>query len=220
MADAKVSAFPAASAALLTHELPVNEAGASKKVTLDQVLVLDGQLSSVFNASGSSQSPGASDFYLGGSRLLIPAATGRGSLKAGSMLSWKVQCTKTAAGTAAPVFTVRYGTAGTTADTAIAAATGAAQTAVVDLAMFTITAFLLTAGSGTSATARAGLDISHSAAINAGLGGPPLAGTGVNAVGAGFNSTLASAGIGLSVNAGTSANWTVTMVAASLVNLN
>lgn len=40
MADTKVSALPAVTAAALTNELPVNEAGTSKKVTLDQVRTL------------------------------------------------------------------------------------------------------------------------------------------------------------------------------------
>lgn len=40
MADTKVSALTAAAAALTTHELPVNEGGVSKKVTLTQVSTL------------------------------------------------------------------------------------------------------------------------------------------------------------------------------------
>lgn len=40
MADTKTSALTAASAALTTHEYPVNEAGTSKKVTGAQVVTL------------------------------------------------------------------------------------------------------------------------------------------------------------------------------------
>ncbi len=38
MSDTKISALPAASAALGTDELPINEAGASKKLTVAQIL--------------------------------------------------------------------------------------------------------------------------------------------------------------------------------------
>ena len=40
MADTKVSALTAAAAALTTHEIPVNESGASKKVTVAQIQTL------------------------------------------------------------------------------------------------------------------------------------------------------------------------------------
>lgn len=40
MANVKISALPAASAALTTQEIPVNENGTSKKVTVAQVLAL------------------------------------------------------------------------------------------------------------------------------------------------------------------------------------
>jgi hypothetical protein len=42
MADTKISALVAASAAALTNELPINEAGASKKLTLAQIQALLG----------------------------------------------------------------------------------------------------------------------------------------------------------------------------------
>lgn len=40
MADTKISALTAASAAALANELPINEAGASKKITLTQIAAL------------------------------------------------------------------------------------------------------------------------------------------------------------------------------------
>lgn len=43
MADTKVSGLTAVAAALTTHEIPVNEAGTSKKVTIAQILALGAQ---------------------------------------------------------------------------------------------------------------------------------------------------------------------------------
>src|SRR6266852_9533064 len=40
MADTKVSGLPAVAAALTTHEIPVNESGTSKKVTVAQIMAL------------------------------------------------------------------------------------------------------------------------------------------------------------------------------------
>lgn len=53
MADTKISALPAASAAAGANELPINEAGASKKVTLTQVADLFAK-----NATGTSTAAG------------------------------------------------------------------------------------------------------------------------------------------------------------------
>jgi hypothetical protein len=218
VADIKVSALPAVSSALLTHELPVNETGTSKKVTLDQVLVLDAARSSVFGVSTTTQAITANtDTYITGSRCVIPATTGRGSIKAGTMYRVRMHASKTAAGAQAPVFTVRFGTAGSTADTSIGVITFASQTAAVDEGRVEINCTWLTIGSGTSATMRAWGALSHR-----------LAATGFStsnescilaATGAGHNSTLASAGVGVSVNTGTSAAWTLAMVQVELINL-
>jgi hypothetical protein len=220
MADSKISGAPAASAATLATEIPANIGGTSEKVTLAQVIGLDNSVTGVSNVFSGTLSPtGGTDTYVTGSRVLIPNATGTGALKVGTLYRIRIQATKTAAGTVAPIFTIRYGTAGTTADTAIATATGSAQTAVIDLGVWTITVMFITVGSGTSATARALLELNHSAAVAAGMGGPPLQSAGVPAVGSGFNSTVASAGLGVSVNTGTSAVWTITAVTSEITNL-
>lgn len=220
MADTGIGALTLASSALLTQDIPVNDSGVDRRITPDQIVVLDALYSSVYNQFSGTLSPtAATDTYVTGSRLVLPAATGRGALKIGSVATFKVQATKTAAGAVAPIFTVRYGTAGTTADTAIAVATGMAQTAVIDLGVWVVTCLLVTVGSGTTATARAMLELSHSAAQAAGFGGPPLQSAGVPAVGSGFNSQTASAGLGLSVNTGTSAAWTISSVTSQLMNL-
>lgn len=214
MADSKISALPAASAGVTTQEIPINDSATTKKLTVDQIIVLTKSVTGVSGISTASQSPTANtDTYLTGSRLLVPASTGRGSLKVGSIYQVRIQASKTAAGLVAPVFTVRFGTAGTTADTAICSATGAAQTAVADLGVWTITVPFLTVGTGTTATARALLQLTHNTQALTGLGGLP---TTAPAVGSGFNSQTASAGIGVSLNTGTSGAWTITSVVAEL----
>lgn len=54
MADTKISALTAASAALLADELPANEAGTSKKVTLAQIQALLGVIKKVLGADVSN----------------------------------------------------------------------------------------------------------------------------------------------------------------------
>lgn len=216
MADSKISALTAATSAQLTDQLAINESGTSKMLTVQQIYTLYNGLEGIYNASGASQSPGTADFYLGGSRVLIPNATGSGSLQVGTWYKCSVSCVRTNVGSAAPIFTVRYGTAGTTSDTAICTATGATQTTVADYGVWEVTAFLLTAGSGTTATARAMLCLSHGTGAATGFVGSSTA---APAVGSGFNSTLASAGIGMSLNAGSAAAWTVTGVHSEIHNL-
>ncbi len=57
MADIKVSGLTAVAAALTTHELPVNEAGTSKKVTIAQIFALlpQGTLSGGYAQAVASQ---------------------------------------------------------------------------------------------------------------------------------------------------------------------
>ena len=58
MADSKVSALAAVSAALSTHEIPVNESGTSKKVTIGQIGTL---LSPKLISSGAAPASGAAN---------------------------------------------------------------------------------------------------------------------------------------------------------------
>jgi hypothetical protein len=74
--------------------------------------------------------------YLTGSKLKVPA----GGLKVGTKLRWRFSITKTAAGTATSAFSIVFGTAGTTADTARVTFTKPAGTAVADEGFVTIEA--------------------------------------------------------------------------------
>lgn len=219
MADTKFSAATAVTTPAGTTEWGVNEAGTSKKLSLDQVIAYDAQVSSVFAASVAAQGAGfAADTYLTGSRVLIPATTGRGAVKAGSMYRAKFAATKTAAGAATPIINVRVGTAGSTADTSRGTLTFPAQSAAIDTGLFEVFATFRTVGSGTSAVLICTGTLVHVlAATGFSVIAAPAA---LAAASGGFDSTVASLGIGLSVNGGASAAWTVQLVQAELFNLN
>ena len=167
-----------------------------------------------FNQSVANQGAGfAADTYLTGSNITVPS----GSLKAGSRYRLVFDVTKTAAGTATPTVIVRFGTGGSTADTALATLTFLAQTAAADDGRFTVEVTFRTVGSGTSAVIQAVGTLTHRLQITglANLSSPT-----VRATSAGFDSTVASSIIGVSVNGGASAAWTVQLVQATLENLN
>jgi hypothetical protein len=164
-----------------------------------------------FGFSTAAQGPGfASDTYLTGSYIKFAS----GGPKVGTKYKCKFSASKTAAGTATPIITLRTGTLGTTGDTSRGTMTLSAGTAATDSGHFEITAQFRAVGSGTAAVLTAVLSLDsnpttgftsllHSARIDAS---------------AGFDSTTADLGIGISVNGGTSAAWTVQLVAAEIEN--
>lgn len=79
------------------------------------------------NANTADVTASAADTYLTGSNLTVG-----GRIQAGTWFRWRFTMTKTAAGVATPIYTVRAGTAGTTADASVGTATGVAQTAATD----------------------------------------------------------------------------------------
>lgn len=162
------------------------------------------------NVSTANQTGFAADTYLAGSVVSIP----QGKVKVGTKYRARFNVVKTAAGVAAPVITLRVGTAGAIADTARNVLTFAIQTAVIDEGEFEVEYAFTVAGT---------------VAVLSGLGilGHRLAATGLSTsnnsvavnTGAAFDATLANLKMGLSVNGGTSAAWTVNLVSAELVNL-
>lgn len=166
-----------------------------------------------FNQSVANQGAGfAADTYLTGSSITIPAS----SLKVGSRYHLIFNVSKTAAGTATPIINVRLGTGGSTADSSKCALTFTAQTAATDTGSFEVWVTFRTVGSGTSAVVQCASQRRHGASITG--FGTLVAETKV-ATSAGFDSTVANSIIGVSVNGGTSAAWTVTLVQAELSNL-
>ena len=169
------------------------------------------QSSVLFNGSSTSQGAGfASDTYLTGSNILLP--TSRPKQFTRYLLNFEVE--KTGAGTATPVFSLRYGTGASTSDTAICTFTFAAGTAAADKAYVTVDGYFRSVGSGTSAVFVGTVSID----TNLTTTGFSNAVKNVNAVSSGFDSTTANTYLGLSVNGGTSAAWTVNQVFAKLEN--
>ncbi len=167
----------------------------------------------VYNQSVAAQGAGfASDTYLTGSSVAIPAT----GLRVGTRYHLVFQASKTAAGTATPTLTIRFGTAGAIGDTSRCAMTWTAQTAATDTGIFEVWATFRTIGSGTSAVIQCVGRRTHGASVT-GFGN--LVSQVVATTGGGFDSTVANSIIGTSVNGGTSASWTVTLVQAELENL-
>lgn len=83
-----------------------------------------------YNYSTAAQTPSATTrTYIAGSSIVAPVA---GKFKIGSTFRWRIQLTKTAAGTASSTFDICFGTAGTTSDTARVSFTKKAGTGVAD----------------------------------------------------------------------------------------
>ena len=151
------------------------------------------------------------DFYL------APSAIPVKNLVAGSVVTWQISATKTAACTGTPAFNIRCGTAQTTADTALATATGSAQTAATDTAWFNIEAIVRSLSStGTIAWC---MKLAHA---NATTGFASAAQDQVfNGTSSTFNFTTAGLYLGVSINpTNTTANgvWTFQTVSVRADN--
>lgn len=163
----------------------------------------------VDRAAVAAQGAGfASDTYVTNSGLIIPSF----GLQAGMTFVWVISASKTAAGTATPVYTVRIGTAQTTADTSRLALTGPAQTAATDIG--TLTIVLTVRSTGASGVIQGTANWSHDTA--AGGFANNDAGT-VQGTSSGFDmSNVAGSYVGLSINGGASASWTLTQVVGKM----
>lgn len=166
------------------------------------------------NGSVANQAPGAVDAYITDSDLLIPSF----GLKQRSKFIWKLSASKTAAGVATPIIQLRFGAARTTADTSRLTLTQTAQTAVIDIGTLWIMVICRTAGAAAIIQGSAWWD--HRGTIASSTGGTGFAsdGTGhVEATSAAFDAQGAAIGgqfLGLSINGGAAAAWTITQVQA------
>lgn len=222
MADAKITDLSALAGASIADgdvvaivdvsDTSMAASGTTKKSSAVDLLAYVRGKERAYNASVSTPAAGfAADTYLIGSSLAIPA----GGLQAKTLYRCSFDVTKTGAGTAAPVITPRIGTAGTIADTARGAITFPAQTGVIDNGLFEVVVVFRTVGSGTSAVTQTRGRLTHNLSVTGlSVGVGPIA----VATAGGFDSTTATF-IGLSVNGGTSAAWTITLVQAELINL-
>lgn len=174
------------------------------------IKALQNRVDDQHNTSTANQTGFAADTYLSGSMISIPT----GKIKVGTKYRCKFNVVKTAAGAAAPIFTVRVGTAGTVADGARDVLTMAAQTAVVDEGVVEIECVFRQ--SGVTAILQALASLGHRLATT----GLSTANHSVAvATSAQFDVSTANQKIGVSVNGGTAAAWTINSVTAELVNL-
>lgn len=157
------------------------------------------------NDATASQGPGfAADTYLTNSGLLIPSF----GMKAGMLFRWDISLSKTAAGVAGTILQVRIGAAQTTADTSRLSLTATVvQTAAIAEGLLSVIV-------GVRNVSATGV-IAGGFGINA--NGPGLGG-GKDGVSSTFDNTaLGGQYVGLSINGGSLAAWTVTHVAAVLM---
>jgi hypothetical protein len=167
--------------------------------------VVHGIISTNYNPSGTaSLALGTTDQYIPNSNLLLPAY----GMQVGAMFRWYINVTKTAAGVATPIFTIRIGSALSTGDTSRLVLTGAAQTAVLGGGTLIITVMVRT--------------VSASGVIVGNFTVPaPSFGTGQTstAVSSTFDNTgtIGGQSVGISVTTGTSAAWTIDGTRAELI---
>jgi hypothetical protein len=166
----------------------------------------------IVNQSVADQTGFSSDTYLTGSSIAIPSSL---TLQAGSIYKCRISLAKTAAGIAAPTYIIRIGVNGTIADTAIITFTGAAQTAAADVGYVDI--FSTWRSVGASGILQATFNMIHNTGAATGLIGSisPV----IELTSAAFNTTTASLIMGVSVNGGASAAYTVRQVHAELRNI-
>ena len=205
MAEQKITALTAFAPPAVTDVLPIVDLATSqtKKVTIAEII----KKAIVFASNASNQALSSGDTYLTGSAITVGSR-----LQVGTTLKWRVIATKTAAGVAAPVFNMRFGTAGTTADTSRVTLTGVAQTAAADTGVWEITAVVEAVGASgkvfgfgwlTHALATTGFGTSDGA---------------MQSESAAFDMTNASLKAGLSLDVGASGAWTVKLITTELIN--
>lgn len=176
----------------------------SKKMhQLDDGGIARGVLSRNFTTA--SQGAGfAVDTYVTNSNIIVPS----GGLQAGMMFEWTLSLSKTAAGTAATILTFRLGTGLATSDTSLLALTSSvAQTAAIAEGLMKVMLAIRTGGASGVCAGGFGL------AAAVGLGG------GKDGVSGSVDLSAASGkSMGLSINGGASAAWTLTSCVGHLLS--
>lgn len=213
MADAKTSALPAGTALQGPEVFPGVQGGVTVQFTASQINAFVDPSS---NSSIAAQTLGTADTYLTGSDVTFAA----GRPKAASFYRCVVDMTKTAAGVATAVMTLRMGTLGSTSDAAICTFTfPTAQTAAIDNGRFSVYANFRSVGAGTLATVEGVLVIERTNTTTGFLstGGLQFMAP-IRVLSSGFNSTTVTK-VGLSINAGASSAWTTQLVQADIKNL-
>lgn len=158
----------------------------------------------------------ASDLYVVGSNVLIPSF----GLQVGSRYMLRVSASKTGAGVATPVYTLRCGAGGVVGDAVFTCAlTGPAQTAIADIATLNVIAIVRTTGATGTMQATAWWEHRGTTA-NTTTSGTGFANDSTGHVEANFTSkdmtTSGGLYLGMSLNGGASDAVTVTLVDAQL----
>lgn len=156
-------------------------------------------------ASSASAAGFATDTYVSGSALPL---TGLGAIRIGRAYHWRFVVSKTAAGTATPIVTVRVGTAGTTSDTARLTFTWGAGTAAVDRGEIELDCLFTAIGASAVLRGKANWTTNLT---TTGLSNAVKA---LQVTSSTFDATVANSIIGLSYNGGTSASHTIEYVSA------
>lgn len=156
----------------------------------------------------------SSDTYLAGSGITIPS--GRLPIAAKSWYRLVFDMVKTGAGTATPIINIRFGTNGTTADTARLTFTFAVGTAVIDTAIFEVWAHFRTVGATGVLTgiARCTHHLAATGMTTTGASGIAI----LTVTSSSFDTTVANSIIGASFNGGGSFSGTNTLVQAEWDN--
>lgn len=169
------------------------------------------------NASIAAQTSGgfATDTWVTDSDLKIPSF----GLQVRTLFNWRISASKTNAGTATPIYAIRFGTLRSVSDTARLTLTGPAQTAIPDIGTLNIMCVVRSIGGAGVLQGTAWWDHRGTAA-NTTTSGTGFANdsTGhVEGTSAGFDmSALAGSYVSLSMNGGSSAVWSVTQVQAEV----
>jgi hypothetical protein len=155
---------------------------------------------------------GSTTALLTGSTLALPL----NRLKPGTILKWIVTMTKTAAGTAAMTFDVRFGTNGSTADIVrLGPYSSGAQTATADTAEVEIRA-VVRGPIGSACVVHGQFELGHNLAAS---GFAPTAEVVLESTSAAFDITPAGTKASVVLVSGTSHSFTVKQVIASIENL-
>lgn len=152
----------------------------------------------------------AANTYITDSGLLVPSV----GLQSGGLIEWRLSASKTGAGIAAPIYTIKVGSAQSTADTTRLTLTGPAQTAVADIGMLYIIVIVRTGGAA-AVLAGSAHWLHRGTAANTTTGGVGFANDASGAVegtSASFDgsSTIAGQYVSLAIDSGASGVWTVT----------
>ena len=162
----------------------------------------------LFNSNTANVTGFAADTYVAGSSILIPTQ----NFKTGTGYRCRISITKTAAGVAGLIATLRVGATASTADSSYFALNLSAQTAATDTTLLTYD--FMTRSTGASAAL-----VAHLSSISQPTTGFSSLLKGANGTNTGDITAWPGKYIGVSLNGGASASFTVNMVQSEIYNI-